>query len=106
MSAFVVDENHVKQLAIVWASWSIYTKKTDEEATATARELMQENIRSVAFRYDESETSRSLAGPVPTPEPALIEVSDWELRHGCKLSPVAVLKMCDCLEYQSCETES
>ena len=102
MSAFVVNEDHVKQLALAW-NWGRYNNHTPKEITETARELMRENIRSVAHRYNEPIDSRELAGPVPTPEAELIEVG---FREYCNLEPVAILCMCDCLEYQSCETEN
>ena len=103
MSAFVVNEDHVKQLALAW-NWGRYNNHTPKEITETARELMRENIRSVAHRYNEPIDSRELAGPIPTPEADLIEVSNQLAHYGCQLQPVEILCMCECLEYQSCET--
>lgn len=63
-----------------------------DAASYFANVLRDENIRSVSCRYNESAVY---------PEP--LKVSDF---HGfCKLSAVNILKMCDCLEYQSCETD-
>jgi len=102
MSAFVVNEAHVKALVAYYASRK-YSRKTPEEATEIARELMRENIRSVSFRYPQ-DRPRELPGPIPTPEADMIEFGYAEIAHPSVQDPVAILKMCACLEYQSCET--
>lgn len=96
MSAFVVNEEHVKQLALAWGQWDRWNRRTPEAMTETAQELMRENLRSVRYRYPDSD---ELPGPIQTPEADTIVV-----RGLCKITPVMALKMADCLEYQSCET--
>ena len=74
-----------------------------ELATLYADTLYQENVRSVQARYPDDRRD-NLPGPLN--DPGFIEVTHRDIQNGrLRLQPVALLKMCDCLEYQSCETE-
>lgn len=117
MSAYVVDPEHVKVLAI-WATQSRprlgirvhqnHVLSTDQPmrdedlASAYADMLWQENIRSVMARYP-NDTFESLPGPIEKPEHIVITECDyWATRPA--FQSVQILKMLECLEYQSCET--
>lgn len=64
-----------------------------ELATAYANELLRANERSLRARYgDEGEDP-----PITVSQRDMLAV-----RRA--LSPVQILKLCDCCEYQSCET--
>jgi|SRR3990167_5335284 len=125
MSAFVCDSDHFKVLAIFAASQTSgygnghlrvdpayiaglpaglnrATPLTDL-ASAYAEVLYQENLRSVMARYP-SDRRDNLPGPINRPEHITVLANDRTLA-AYRLSPIAILKMCDCLEYQSCETE-
>lgn len=78
-------------------------KPRAEIATVYANVLYAENIRSVLHRYPD-DTFESAPGLINKPEQITVTYKhfnhvDWVLK------PVAILKMCDGLEYQSCETE-
>jgi hypothetical protein len=66
--------------------------------------LWAENVRSVAFRYDEPEDAQDLPGPIFF---GVLDVAEYRHRSsdriGCVLDAVGTLKALDCLEYQSCE---
>lgn len=72
-------------------------------ATAYANILYAANIRSVLHRYPD-DTVDSAPGPIDKPEQ--IDVTNKHFNHiNWVLKPVAILKMCDSLEYQSCEPD-
>lgn len=86
MSAFIVSDKHIKTI-IIKAGY------TDENTILDkANTLMAENVRSVDYRYNEK-------NPFFPVRSALSDPID-----GLKVSVVQALKLCDCLEYQSCET--
>lgn len=61
--------------------------------------LMAENVRSVRARYEDADRSGMVA-------PADLEgFLPEEIEAAPELTPLEALKACDCLEYQSCETE-
>lgn len=130
MSAFICGPDHFKQLAIfavrkarggsmlpvdprylehpaskAWLAQAVMTGDdycADRLATFYADLLYQENVRSVRARYPDDKWDE-LAGPCIKP---LHMVVSSEESHRTRLLPaVALLKLCDCLEYQSCETE-
>jgi hypothetical protein len=122
MSAYVCDEDHIKTLAMFAASrgrhgqsgnvpeyWLRHFGGKDmsghtpaEVATYFAQVLLDENIRSVAYRYQDSDLD-NLPGPVPTPRE--ITVTDSDMHKAREINPLQLLKMCACLNYQSCESE-
>lgn len=124
MSAYIVNEETIKALAVFAASWDrsrslnvnpLYLRKAnliaadsgrlldpcaqDELATFYALILYNENIRSVQYRYPNS-SSNELPGPIERPDEIKIGWLDFQKPE----TPVVLLKLCDCLEYQSCET--
>jgi hypothetical protein len=119
MSAFICGPDHFKVLAIFAASRRhgslnvdpryIKELKADHEdttaglATIYADILYQENIRSVRARYPEDKRD-TLPGPNVKPLHIVVSGRDQTLAVY-RLPPVSILKMCDCLEYQSCETD-
>ena len=131
MSTFICGDDHFKGLAIFasrrvggWGSAHLsvdprYIKGLDPKGVYTDRGLenltrcelaslyadvlYQENIRSVRARYPEDKWD-GLPGPIVKPIHIVVTIRD-EVSAAYQLKPVAILKMCDCLEYQSCETE-
>lgn len=121
MSAYVCDPEHIKGLAIFAASRSKYGGTLNipgswlrhfggkdmsghgpaEIATYYAAVLLDENLRSVAYRYEDSDLD-NLPGPVPTPRE--IPVTEQDMIRAKQIPPLQILKMCSCLDYQSCET--
>jgi hypothetical protein len=74
-----------------------------ELATLYADILYQENVKSVLARYP-SDTLQSAPGRCEKPHH--INVSNKQIvDHRYTVKPIDVLSMCNCLEYQSCETE-
>ena len=127
MSAFICGQDHFKVLAIFAASrrygrewrvdpryidglthpeaksWGMENFTSAELATLYADTLYQENIRSVLARYPK-DTLESAPGPINKPQHIGVTAHDQTLAKY-RLKPVALLKMCDGLDYQSCETD-
>jgi len=99
-----VDPRYVKGLTHPEAALRGIENLTQSElATLYADTLYQENIRSVRARYPD-DTRDELPGP--NVKPLHIVVTHKHFEHvKWALKPVAILKMCDGLNYQSCETE-
>ena len=114
MSAFVCHAATIKALAIFAATVNppygphvspAYLRKTapgvhalsgEELATEYARILLAENIRSVEYRYNDA---NDMIGDRD------IAVSCEEMHGGrYRISAVQILKLCDCFEYQACES--
>jgi hypothetical protein len=124
MSAFVCHPDHFKALAVFAASRvggygsahlavdpqyvkglpaALLQLSGADLADVYANILYAENIRSCHARYP-GDTLSGLPGICY--KPARVEVTGHDmLRASYRLPAVAILKMCDCLEYQSCETE-
>jgi hypothetical protein len=97
MSAFVVSNKHISALVkaahcsypgngpyYYWHNESHFFLGNLEDI---GQKLVDENLRSVNYRYDEQEC----------PEPFILTPTpDYPL--------AALLKACDCYEYQACET--
>jgi hypothetical protein len=123
MSAFICDPDHIKALAAYAAGnnrsygrrmRTKYLRKgsapegLDDQppeiiATWIADVLYQENIRSVRARYPD-DTWDSLPGLVTRPIHIIVTERDLYSPFYPKCA-IDILKMCDCLNYQSCETE-
>ena len=116
MSAYVVDENHIRFMVEAATCRSLgsmhdgglrwYHGETLHElrlldsdgATAAGQMLWDENVRSVKHRYPDC-SDDTLPGPIGC---------SFVYEHGNRprlrpIDPVAVLKACDGYEYQSCE---
>lgn len=103
MSAFIVTNTHVNALVTfaVDRRISFYfannrTEITARNAAEIGRELMDENVRSVATRYHSGlSADEALAG------------NNFRFeRFNTPLTPVEVIKACHCLSYQCCETDA
>ena len=75
---------------------------SQERAELFAEILYEENIRSVLTRYP-NDTLESAPGPLEKPK--RIEIFDRDVARPPVTDPVAILKLCDGLAYQSCETD-
>lgn len=74
-----------------------------ELATVYADILYQENIRSVLARYPSDDLQ---SAPGQSEKPEHIEVTAQDIASGAyRVKPIDILSMCNCLEYQSCETD-
>lgn len=102
MSAFICSDYHISVLADygtrprrnhhgLWADGRYWTARD-----AVFQALFAENVRSVLYRYPD-DTLDSAPGPIGPKgsfdHRAVNRVSD----------PVTIIKLCHCLEYQSCE---
>jgi len=110
MSAYVCSKAHFKALAIFAVRKSCGSLFVDPRyvdgakdvegtdlnviATRYAAILLAENVRSVRERYADD------IGDYDE-----IEISKSEVLMPKALSPVTILKLCNCLAYQSCETD-
>lgn len=95
MSAFVVSDKHINSL-LTWANINmdginlpdgdILSFKVVDDLQKLAQILLDENYKSVNYRYNrnDSETIEFHFTPV--------------------LTPVEILKACECFDYQACET--
>lgn len=111
MSAFICSPSHIGLLAA-------YAAKTDsvigdwrggnrfDSAQLVARMLTRANIRSVAARYP-----NDMDGQRPGPclkDDDIMDASACYAAHYLENwpapEPVQILKLCGCLDYQSCET--
>ncbi len=87
MSAFIVTHDHINAIISFACQYNIAGVAGREQATAEL--LLAENTRSVNHRYREN-----------TPVETIVFSS-----QDPTLSPIEVIKACDCLDYQSCETD-
>ena len=98
MSAFVVSDKHINSM-LTWANRKmdgisyggrIYSFKDTEHLQLMAQEMLNENYRSVNFRYAHYGYT----------EPHEIT---FKFERGC--DAVQIIKACHCFNYQCCETE-
>ena len=88
MSAWIVSEKHVLTLAYFYEK--CFNKLTDSTLIKkTARILWNENIKSVNYRYNET-NKRSVS-------------KNWLDLIDEKISNESLIKQINCWEYQSCE---
>lgn len=127
MSAFVVSPEHIKELVAYAVSKKYCSYRVDPRylsyhvsmelsdqlkecvtdrdiATVYAAVLYSENLRSVFYRYEDCKTISDLPGLVDKPEH--FEVTTADIAYRKVRNPVHIIKMCHCLNYQSCETEN
>ena len=124
MSAFVCGNDHFKVLAIFAASRiggygqghmavdpkyikgceGLAGKDSRVIASEYADILYRENIRSVSARYP-SDKRDELPGQIVKPLRMFVTAQD-ECSPKYRLKAVSILKMCNGLEYQSCETKN
>ena len=101
MSAFVLGKDHIDALVRAHHAYKIgghYT--SNDELNALGAMIWAENVKSVSYRYPSD--GEDLPGPInlewatPYQYPSNVHL----------LTPVAILKMVQCYEYQSCEHPS
>lgn len=116
MSAFVCGPDHIRQIAIFAAlpptrgirreynvdprfvpdSGRFYKAETHELASHYAEILYQENVRSVLHRYPADNRSDYLLR---------CRVTRQHVNQHQPSTSVEIIKLCACLDYQSCETD-
>ena len=96
MSAFIVSQKHIATIAnfaVKHATWLDDHRATEADFDYIYKTLAAEKVRSVCERY---------------PADSAAEYADFLRPTLCgktpPVSPVAVLKLCDCLSYQSSES--
>lgn len=113
MSAYILNPEHLGILGayaalhrVVITQWS--HEQSVKSAQQVAIGLARENIRSVATRYP-----GDLDGQRPGPglkdaeiEEAAAIYAGYFLAHPQSITPVQILRLIDCLDYQSCETDN
>ncbi len=106
MSAWIVFPIHISYLVacalelapdgfLSFGDGQVLTPHTKDEI---GQLLMDENVRSVSYRYDR-DTFEALPGPID-------KTGIREYRHinlDLDLDPIVLLKQLDCYEYQTCE---
>lgn len=97
MSAFVVTTAHIDALVryavdkhVSYTSAVGRTTIDKDNASEIGQKLLDENVRSVNYRYHEKDTPESYTFK--------------HVKHVVPLPAVNILKAIDCLDYQSCET--
>lgn len=110
MSAYILSQEHIDCLvdaaltALHNSGFSYYHNGERHPVDPfniddLGRMLWRENIKSVAYRYQERTENNTLPGPIPTPDP-----ESYHHEHIPYLvNPVVVLKAIACYEYQTCE---
>ena len=93
------------------SQWQLFRRETQiEDAQRIAIGLAKENIRSVAHRYPDDKDGQR-PGPclkdAEIEEAAAIYAAHFleNSRYVRSLSPVQIIKIVQCAEYQSCETD-
>jgi hypothetical protein len=102
MSAFIVSHKHINALvsAMLDAQMSYWDGHnrvyvTCANADEIGRILIEENVRSVIYRY---------GGRIGDDEKQA--ATSYRFAHSARpISPVQLIKAVHCLDYQSCETE-
>jgi hypothetical protein len=99
MSAWLLPNRHIDTL-VAWASRngaSYYhgeaRRYVNEDECRIAAELYAENVRSLNCRYKENEPTEGY-------------VFKWPSGYKPLPDPIVILKMCNCYDYQACETDS
>lgn len=108
MSAYIVDHDHIDALlsfaiqhGVTYTANDSFVEITKSNATEIGRILLDENERSVRHRYP---------GCAPDELPGTIgqNAALYKFRRWPAMVPLpalSILKACDSLDYQSCETD-
>jgi hypothetical protein len=95
MSAFFVGAAHVDALLTFWREKA--RDKPDAKALSElGRMLLRENVRSLETRYRSDDHSE---------ERQQAERYTFRPRGANKLRPIDLVSMCNCFDYQACETD-
>ena len=107
MSAYIVDHGHIDALLsfaikhkVVYFAGNARVEVTDANATEIGRILLDENERSVRYRYPDCEGD-DLPGTIGE-DSASYTFRSWPRA----MATLTVLKACDGFDYQACETEN
>lgn len=96
MSAFICSKNHISALAHYASTHRVWLgtgSAKPEDFKSIYQTLAAENVRSVCARY-EDDKQENYAG----------FTSGRGVKPHVITDPVTILKLADCLDYQSCET--
>lgn len=85
MSAYLCSDRHIATIAVAYVALL-----PDQDPQAIANQLKAINIESVNYRYAHHE-------PEPNESCCLDEIAP-------NLTPPDLVALCNCLDYQSCET--
>ena len=92
MSAFLVSNDHISAILYAFARADRYNKHDERSLTEMGLTLLNANVASMAHRYP---------GDVN-------ELTPFTLTRKLRLEPptaIAALKLCQSLDYQSCERD-
>lgn len=116
MSAYICNPEHFGILAAYAATNKCVIRQWEQNrgpdsiiknAQAVARGLALENIRSVATRYPQDQDG-SRPGPGQL-DAEIVEAAaiyaGYFIGHPPFITPLQILRLIDCLDYQSCETD-
>jgi hypothetical protein len=110
MSAYIVGHDHIDALltfalckrygrGVVYTAQETLIEITCDNASEIGRILLTENERSVRHRYPND-------GPDELPGTIGEDAANYEFRpFDQPLQPLAILKGCECFDYQACETD-
>jgi hypothetical protein len=95
MSAWLVSEVHVRAIVTAAKDAGILVIGLPADPQGMGRAMFAENMRSLRHRYDDADSCWT---------------EGKELERGfafseVRVAPVALLKACDCYDYQACETD-
>lgn len=92
MSAHTVSDDHISAILYAYARADRYTKRDERCLTEMGFTLLNANVASVAHRYSSDAN----------------ELTSFTLSRKMRLDPptaIAALKLCQNLNYQSCERD-
>lgn len=95
MSAFLCSNKHLTTLAM-------YGARTVGEANEIAQTLFAMNVRAMDTRY-EDRWRKDYEDGVPPPPPQITSQLRFRYRLGPPPTPVQIIKLCACYDYQACE---
>lgn len=97
MSAYIVSDNQVIFLAIEYIKAVRNNRGSfnDSDVEEIANILLTENYKSVNFRYNESGIEKV--------EKRFLNLANYQQLHDKYNDPVTIIKLCQNLDYQSCE---
>lgn len=89
MSAYVVEFDLIDAILSYATGHNGCLRNRGMDVDDIGQMLLDQNYRSVNFRYNESETAPK-----------------YVFRHYTRaMSPVQIIKACNCYDYQACETD-
>jgi len=105
MSAFLCSENHLRALVSFALDNDV---PCDALAFAT---LVEENMRSLRARYEDNREEEAAAAAYTFQHVKVADVLRGTAKEQARLTRLtgrtvatAVIKLCDCFDYQACET--